>query len=105
MPLSFDNWSQALLGKSDKGKAVMFVFAALLVLTLLFGLKRCLHAPAEDFPIGGEFRLIEPAVEPSPENGYIGRVAAYARKGDDTRWIQVAPGEFRDTHQPLDPAK
>jgi hypothetical protein len=72
---------EAILGKSLKGKIVMGVFAFLLAVTLLLGLRRC----QDPYPIktsdGSEFRLIEEAVDPKPIEGHLGNVAVYEKKG------------------------
>jgi hypothetical protein len=54
---------------------------------------------------GGKYVLIEPAVEPSEKNGWVGHVDFYRKEGDDTIHIMTFnsnPPIFQDIHQPID---
>ena len=68
------------------------------LITTLAGRSKAYPIRGKD---GHRYRLHRAEELPAENNGFIGRVATYERKGDDTRWIQVAPGVFRDNHQPL----
>ena len=93
------NLKDAILGKSTVSRITMGLFLVLLILVLLstFGCSDPYPIKGND---GGEYRLIQEAVD-NPSDGELGRIAAYERKGDDTRWIKTGEGHFVDTHRAL----